>query len=280
MRKRMLYLLCFVLSIALLFAAFYVYISRRTGAPPENSPAACANQAGERPVLVFLGDSLTHGRVSANFVDLVAAHRPDLSVINAGINTELAYNMHRRLPAVLACRPKFVVVLGGTNDVNATLNARKEQEYLREMDLPAKPDAAFFHRYMENILADLRRAGVRTAVLSIPPIGEELESPANQRVLAYNLDLKDLAARHGAVYLPFSETMRAFLADKPTVSLCRDGEYHIVRAVLQRYVLGREWDEIGRGLGFFLTTDCLHLNDRAGAMAAGLVENWLVSLKP
>jgi hypothetical protein len=49
----------------------------------------------------------------------------------------------------------------------------------------------------------------------------------------------------------------------------------IVRAVLSHAVLRRSWDDISRRNGLTVLTDHLHLNDRAAAVVADLVEEVL-----
>lgn len=72
-------------------------------------------------VLVCFGDSLTHGSVSANWVDRLEERSRDraiwgdgyTAVLNAGVNSETAAAAYTRLGDVLACKPTAVTVLIG-----------------------------------------------------------------------------------------------------------------------------------------------------------------------
>ena len=48
-------------------------------------------------------------------------------------------------------------------------------------------------------------------------------------------------------------------------------------ALVRRLVLRQSWDEISRAHGLALLTDHLHLNDRAAAVVADLVADWLAA---
>ena len=93
-------------------------------------------------MVVCIGDSITHGRVSHNYVDLLAGRFRDGNVVfvNAGINSELAWNVVQRLDAVIACKPDVVTVLSyGTNDANATLSEANGRRAVKKMKTAPRP---------------------------------------------------------------------------------------------------------------------------------------------
>src|SRR5262249_8231825 len=65
----------------------------------------------------------------------------------------------------------------------------------------------------EMILAG-KSSGARIAVLSTTIIYEDESSPENARLVIYNRTLKELAAKHGCLFInlnaPFHEAIRAF----------------------------------------------------------------------
>lgn len=102
---------------------------------PENRPEAVSSQAvdTDKKVVVCLGDSLTHGRVSHNYVDELDERFPDdYMFVNAGINSELAFNVLQRIETVIALKPEYITVLIGTNDALGTLGEQSAQRYIEK----------------------------------------------------------------------------------------------------------------------------------------------------
>ena len=48
-------------------------------------------------------------------------------------------------------------------------------------------------------------------------------------------------------------------------------------ALVRRLVLRRSWDQVSHAHGLALLTDHLHLNDRAAAVVAELIGDWLAA---
>ena len=231
--------------------------------------------------LVCAGDSLTHGNLSAPYVPGLAARLAPrgVEVFNAGINADLAETLLARLPDVLAARPGFVAVLVGTNDVNATLSPADLAQYRRRGKLrgPELPAPATFRQNLAEIVRQLRAAGSRVALLSLPPMGEDLTHEANRRADHYSALIAGVAAAHGAAYLPLRERLLAGLRARPgrprvhfeqTTALVR-------LAVLRHYLLRQSWDQIAARLGHRFLTDNLHLNTAGAAAIAELVAAWV-----
>ena len=66
--------------------------------------------AEHKKLVVCLGASIVRGQFSANFVDMLKTRLSDFQFVNAGVNGDLAYNVLRRLDAVLAQQPRQVEV--------------------------------------------------------------------------------------------------------------------------------------------------------------------------
>ncbi len=234
---------------------------------------------GTRAVVVCAGDSITHGVVSASFVEPLRARLggDGYAFVNAGINGNLAWNVLGRLDEMIACRPDAVTLLVGTNDVLGTLGPDWESMYRRQQGIPATPT---LERYVETMRAILDRlaaeTGARVAILDLPPIGEDLDSPTNDLVRTYNAALRAVAAgRSGVTVLPLHDRLVALLppghAPRPF-----DGTRRLMgAAIVRRAVLRQPWSRISADHGLALLTDGAHLNDRAAVLVADLIEAWL-----
>lgn len=232
----------------------------------------------EKTRLVCAGDSLTHGNVSANYVELLAKNHPDWQVFNAGINSDLAETLLRRLDDVIAVKPDLVTVLIGTNDVNATLSRASLLSYRRHGKTAGTPDA---DQYRRNLTAIVRRlkteTTARVVLLSLPPMSEDLTHEANHRADAYSEIIRETAEAEGVAYLPLRERMKADLAahpSKPKVRFEATVSTVFVAAVL-RHVFRWDYDRIAARYGNRLLTDNLHLNRRGATLVAEAIESFV-----
>jgi len=270
-----------LIIVVLFVALFFIYKSTisKVEKIPVNSPKICTGNASANPFIVNLGDSLTHGTVSYNYVNILQEKFADYQFVNAGINLQLAYNVFQRLDEVIACNPKYITVFIGCNDVNATLTAVKTQEYIEELKLPETPNLKFYQDNIHKIITKLKaQTTAKIALVSISVIGEEIESVANIRIKKYNKFLKDYAGKNEITYLPVFEEQINYLKTKEFITeKCREGKYHIEAAVASHYLLGDSWAEISAANGFHLTTDCLHLNKTAADMFAKYIGTFIES---
>jgi lysophospholipase L1-like esterase len=171
----------FFIVVLVFFVLAYVGIQRLRVDPPANDPKAFMKtrasrpEGPPRPLAVCAGDSITRGAASVNYVDMLASRLPDWDFVNAGVNSELAYNLALRLDPIIELQPEAVTILIGSNDVNATFGLHSALGYYALQRLPERPNLLF---YTENLTLIVRRlkkeTKARIALLSLPPIGEEI----------------------------------------------------------------------------------------------------------
>lgn len=259
-------------------------------------------------VLVCLGDSITHGRCSDDYVHRVRQNMPPgWEVINAGINGDTAWNMLQRLDSVIACQPDAVTILAGTNDINADQSASMQASYRRSKAIPAEValDRHGYLNAMRTILSRLREeTDAKIAVFTIPMIGEDGKDAMNAKVAVYNdalrslcqelqitvLELNEAQQRlietmHSGESHPDDENLRAVINTRPGSFGVLTGydvnrvEREIKRAPYRRFVLMQSWTDIADAYGYYTLIDGMHLNDRGGCMASCLLMRWLSSNK-
>jgi lysophospholipase L1-like esterase len=140
--------------------------------------------------------------------------------------------------------------------------------------------------YEENLKAIVHRLKLETqaqlALLSLAPIGEDLEHEANRKVNLYNEVIRRVAKEANVAYLPLYERMLQYLHDHegdraqlPPRLEYRDGLHNTGNAVAL-HARGLSWDEVSHRNGLLLLTDTLHLNGIGGGMIADLIEDWLL----
>ena len=98
----------------------------------------------------------------------------------------------------------------------------------------------------------------------------------NRTIDRYDVAIKAIAGEQGADYLPLHEALVSFLdRGGPGKTPSEAGFFSRKLLVLRRYYGLLSRDELGDSRGYFLFTDGVHLNDRAGKVVSGLIGNWL-----
>ncbi len=253
----------------------------QTMAEPADSPGqflARGKKTATKTLVACLGDSITHGVISANYVEALQASLADegFEFINAGINGDLAYNVAQRLDQIIACKPDAVTLLVGTNDVNATYSSRMVRFYRKYKQLPVEPDKAWYDEQVRTILLGLKAAGIiRIAVLSLPMLGEDMNSTMNYRIREYNALLRRLCDEMSVSYLPLFEQLTQALPEAAQPPAYRGAMGPARKAMFRRLLLGQSWDTISRENGFYFVTDQIHLNDKAASIIKTLIMAFL-----
>lgn len=229
--------------------------------------------------VVCLGDSITRGMVSANYVEMLQRRLGgSFRFYNAGVNGDHSINLLRRLHRVIAEQPDFVVILVGTNDINADVTpsfywiGRFVKRVFRRSTVES---------YHDNLLEIVRSLKAKTsaqiALASPPLVGEDLDSTQNQRAREYSLVLSQIAAAEGVAYLPVHEKQEAFIRDcggshggEYTHSLLRSAEL-----IFCHLILRESYASISRRRGYCLVTDGIHLNERGAEIIADEIETFL-----
>lgn len=238
------------------------------------SPGTTDRERATTTLVVCVGDSITRGSVSADYVGLLDDRLgpAGLTFVNQGVNGNLAWNVLQRLDPVIARRPDVVTLLIGTNDVNATLDEGSQRSYRRGQGLPQRASLAW---YQQNVAAILDRLAAdtdaRVLVLDIPMLGEDRSSEWNKRIEAHNAALRDLCAQRGVECLPLHDRLAAHIPPGHRPPPYTGDRTLIVRAMLSHMVLRRSWDDISRRNGLVVLTDHIHLNDTAATVVADLV---------
>ncbi len=228
--------------------------------------------------VVCVGDSITRGQVSFDYVELLRKrpHNAPTEFINAGVNYDLAYSVRRRLDDVVAHRPDIVLVLVGTNDANATLGASNRRLVTLLKRPPERPTAQRFRDDLTAITTELQ-AHAQVGLLSLPVIGEDLDSTPLRRATEYSAIVHEVAAANQAGYLPLHERQLEYLranGNRPRTHY-RPGLGLSSRASMQHFLLRRSFDDISARRGLSLTTDTIHQNTTGATLIADVISEFL-----
>ncbi|PKL35333.1 MAG: SGNH/GDSL hydrolase family protein [Spirochaetae bacterium HGW-Spirochaetae-1] len=277
------YALAALAALIIILVVIYTVGYYRATKLPDNRPAVfiLQNKNPEKKVVVCIGDSITHGRVSCNYVDILSEKMEGdgFIFVNAGINSELAWNALQRVDEVIRCDPDYITILIGSNDANGSLRDSTARHQMKEMKLPQYPDREWFRKNLSSLCDILRtKTKARIALLSLPPIGEDNNHEAFRRTGEYSAIIKEIAAGKNVSYIPLHENMRTYLADK-TCSPPSPYDQHemmMYKAIFMNTIMGTSFNDISTTNGFSLMTDYLHLNCKGATMTADLIENFLL----
>ena len=232
-----------------------------------------------------LGSSSTSGRGQAFDWIGELELRPrnhELDFRNFGVGGDLAADVLLRVPDVIATAPDKVIVWVGGNDVLASVSpkARRLLSLLKPRSEASTPFS--FH---ENLSSIVRRLKMGTeaaiAVCSLAPIGEDPEPvngfqlELNRRIVEYSAIVAHVARAEHCAYIPVGEALAARIEDEPGRSYDGFDILPFYRDAFRALALRRPPDQIGARNGWRYHSDGVHLNARAGRIAADLVQRFL-----
>ena len=245
---------------------------------PYNNPTKYLKKNRTKPVVMMIGDSITHGRIGTNFVDLLSQKFNNFDFVNAGVNGHLAWNVNQRLDEILACQAGHTFILIGTNDANATLSEKDSNNYVKRYKLPQTPDIEW---YKDNLSKLVRKIQLETSskiyLLSLPTIGEDVNSREFKHGMNYSQIIKQVSVEFKCEYLPLSETMLEQLETKNIKNPYSHNktDTQMVKAIFNHYALGKTWNKIAENSGFVFHIDYLHLNETGANIVVQLISGQL-----
>ncbi len=239
----------------------------------------------DRPTIVCVGDSITHGRLSADYVGLLRKkfQAKGYRFVNAGLNGDMAFNVLQRLDDIIRCHPALVTIMVGSNDAYAALNPSNADEARRNNALPEFPTPDTFRRDLSALCFKLREAAAAPmALLSLPPLGEDPAHDAYRQARVFSRIIKDVARQAGIAYLPVNERMDELLRPHDRtrkLSFDRMTAARYLSIKVRRFILGQSLNTISRRHGYRLLTDGIHLNPAGAAIVADTIETFIHSVE-
>lgn len=228
--------------------------------------------------IVFVGDSLTHGNLSTNYIEIVAEKMGEekFEYINAGINAHTTYNILERIENIIACEPDYIIILIGTNDANREIELYKNILVKRVMELPKKPNKKWFTENLIEIGTMLKeKTKAKIAVCSIPPVGEDPKNKAFKQSIEYSKRIKEITEKLEVTYLPVNEKMIGYLQENSTRPKYPVEQRLVEKTVVKHFLLGKSLDKIAKEHGFELLVDHVHLNTKGATIIAKLIVEFL-----
>ena len=139
-----------------------------------------------------MGDSITHGQCSANYVDLIGNILKDpkknVQIVNAGQNSICTWPvLHGRLKHIIRCKPDYISILIGSNDIKGIYRERWAKQSQLRWNIP---EHLSFQNYRTNLRSIVEKlldeTNAKICVCTLPPMGEDLNCKANDFVRKAN----------------------------------------------------------------------------------------------
>lgn len=265
-----------------------VYVVHCSTLEPDNSVYNFMNATRDKgiPTLVCLGDSITHGRASSDWVSTIKTKfSHPIQVVNNGQNSITTYTtLQERIDWTLACEPNYVVVLIGTNDARAIVDPIWHWQTRAVWGLPGPITLTTIEANLRGILDRLLKSpNVQVAICTLPQLGEDLTSEWNQHAVKNVNDIiRNLAAAFGSrvtlldLYAAIEAQINQSRTKGSSISLFLP---HALWQSHAKYLFHISWNDMSRWIGNVILTDGIHLNDDGGAILTTMVVNWLSQQK-
>jgi len=220
------------------------------------------------------------GQISSNFVDVLTERmgKDGYRFVNQGVAGYEAYNVLVHLDQAISLKPDYIVILVGTNDATATLSPTIARLSRLTKKLPQPHSAQFYRDNMLQIVRTLKeKTSAKIGLVSLPILGEDLESLPNQRIREYNALLRRIAVQEQAAYLPVYERQEEYLKNSQhkTGRTFESGIRSSLMLLVRYYVFRQSFDTISEKNGYVLVTDGIHMNSRGAAFIADEIESFL-----
>ncbi len=273
-----------LVGVIILFVGYGVISFYLIVRPPRNNPKTylertSSTSAAQNQKLVVIGDSLTHGTLSENYVDILSQRikRDELfiDIINAGMNGNHSSDVLDRVADIIMCHPEFIVILIGTNDAVAFIDQNTASVFSRCKNRHPST-LTFFTSNLNSLVTRLQSIkDVKIALLSLPPIGENLNHPVAKACISFSKAIRDLAEQLSVEYLPLHELMIEYLNHYPAQpKYDYDKRNRVFMISLFKRILGYNSQKISEALGFRLHIDFFHLNHTGATMIADMIETF------
>ncbi|WP_244288447.1 SGNH/GDSL hydrolase family protein [Leptospira dzoumogneensis] len=275
--KRSIY--SFLIIIILYFIGSIIYTIISAYKVPENNLDSFLKSEDRTPkrFVVFLGDSITHGTVSHNYVQSLS-EEPNLkkfTFVNEGINSRLTYQILEKLDDTIRLAPEHIFILIGTNDAKASLNEEEYEGYHSLWNLPEVPTISTYEKNLRKIVSLLKaETNAKIHLISIPVLGESLDSTPLKQSITYSNIIRNIAKESNSYYIPLNETLVADLKNRPnrTGNTYSRNIMKMYWIIFKHFGLFQSWDKISDQSDLIFMTDGIHMNSRAGKILEDMIQ--------
>ena len=278
MKKIILFFFLTILSLVIFSSCMLYQINKNPMHPRHH----ISDKEDNKKLVVFAGNSITHGRVGYDWVRSLSLNDTSKIYLNAGMNGDLAWNVNQRIDEIIKCDPDLVFLLIGSNDAMGSLSKDAGEFYIKFKNLPLLPALDWYEKNYDQILQKLLKStSAKIILITIPWVGEHEDSKIISIIKEHNKVIKKLSLKYELEVLPFFDEMGKLILSKhqqnnstemiPVYTRKKNASLSVF-GILKYYQLGFSWNEIGDKNNLSATFDFIHLNERSGILLEHLVQ--------
>ena len=281
----LLFILYLLIATVILITVVYFYVSSIAATPPKGRADDLSQELSLKSgrVIACIGDSLTHGNIGECWVERLRNEYPEDTVLNEGINGDVAWQVNKRIESIVNCSPDIIILMIGSNDAMASFNKKSGERYKSNNKLPEIPTFKSYQKLLPKLLDRLIGTS-KIAICTLPPIGENIDSAINVHIRKFN-DFIELTANNKNINLiPVSKLLWDDLS-KRTYHVKSDYDPNslpIIRRIyggmVHHYIFKKPWDEIAKSRGQWLLFDQIHLGERAAKILFNATKKYISSV--
>jgi len=217
--------------------------------------------------ILFIGDSITEGKIGIGYVDIIQRNFPEFLCHNYGRGGDTLSGIFTRLFKILKVDTEYydiIIIEAGHNDLFLPYVKSKWKFTSIRKVTPLNKIEDFYDN-------GLRRIGLYTKakiiVTTLSCLGEDLNSPINQKRRLVNAQIKEVGSKHGAYIADVSPFFDRILRKSISNYNLMD---HPLNLVLDYFRSKRtNWvEKISRKRQLILTIDGGHLNSKGAIIYA------------
>ena len=232
-----------------------------------------------KPVVVFCGDSITHGHIGYDWVSALRKKDDSKIYINAGINADLTWNLNERVDNIIKHNPDYITILIGTNDAIGSQNIKHIQDYyVSTKGLPRLPHIDWYRSELERFIETVTvQTDAKIAISTLPWLGEQSNAEIITVVKDHNDIIRLLSKKYNLTLIDLFKHFEDIIDSNNSVPYTTTEWRRLrgLRAVILHYVFGWSWNRTGKKYRLKLLCDHIHLNEKSGATFQNLMEDFI-----
>jgi len=209
--------------------------------------------------VLFLGDSITEGKLGVSYVPKVDIKDSENSLVNRGVGGDTVSSLYSRV-LKMKDLPSFdyIVVFIGVNDVFGKMSNTYKVLKLLRRQLWAK-DSSVFKDHYNNLITHIKEKNKNIIIISPLLIGEDLSNKWNNELSGINNVIYDISKTNNLIYLDVYAQYKKYLSGKlisdylpiKLLSIYKDSKTLTTTSLV---------DQKSNERGLHLTLDGVHLN--------------------
>lgn len=217
--------------------------------------------------ILFIGDSITEGKIGIGYVDIIQHNFPEFQCQNYGRGGDTVSGVFTRLLKILKTHTEtydIIVIEAGLNDLLLPYVKKKWKFTSIRKVTPLHKIKDLYDRGLKAISLHTK---AKIIVTTLSCLGEDINSPINQKRRLVNTQIKEVGSKHGAYIADLSSIFDKIL--KRSISSYNLVD-HPLNLVFDYFRSKRmNWvEKISRKRRLVLTIDGGHLNGKGAIIYA------------